>query len=45
MVVRVTNTTFQTDGSAHWSTRTLAAYLGVGKYTVARIRHDHNLKS
>jgi transposase len=43
-VVRLTNTTLPPDGSTHWSTRTLADYLGIGKDTVARIWHDHHLK-
>jgi transposase len=43
-VVRLTNTTVPPDGSTHWSTRTLADYLGIGKDTVARIWHDHHVK-
>jgi transposase len=31
-------------GATHWTTRSLAARLGVGKDTVARIWADHNLK-
>ena len=32
------------DGSTHWTTRTLAEHLGIGKDTVARIWRDHDLK-
>lgn len=32
------------DGSTHWSTRSLAARVGIGKDTVARIWADHGLK-
>jgi transposase len=32
------------DGSTHWTTRTMAKRLGVGKDTVARIWRDHELK-
>ena len=32
------------DGSTHWSTRTLAEHMGIGKDTVARIWRDHELK-
>jgi transposase-like protein len=32
------------DGATHWSTRTMAAAMGVGKDTVARVWKDHNLK-
>src|SRR5262245_22124859 len=32
------------DGSTQWTTRTMAARVGVGKDTVARIWADHNLK-
>src|SRR5581483_789246 len=32
------------DTSTHWTTRTLAERLGIGKDTVARIWRDHNLK-
>ena len=31
-------------GATHWSTRTLAARLGIGKDAVARIWADHGLK-
>jgi transposase len=43
-VVRVTNQLTPPDGSTHWSTRTLAEYLGIGKDSVARIWRDHELK-
>lgn len=43
-VVRVTREETPADGSTHWTTRTLAKRLGVGKDTVARIWRDHNLK-
>ncbi len=32
------------DGSTHWSTRTMAARVGIGKDAVAKIWADHNLK-
>jgi transposase len=32
------------DGSTHWSTRTMARFIGIGKDSVARIWADHNLK-
>ena len=32
------------DGSTQWSTRTLAARVGIGKDAVAKIWADHNLK-
>ena len=32
------------DGSTHWTTRSLAARVGIGKDAVARIWADHNLK-
>jgi hypothetical protein len=32
------------DGSTHWSTRSLAAQVGIGKDAVAKIWADHNLK-
>jgi transposase len=43
-VVRVTMACSPADGSTHWTTRTLAARVGVGKDTVARIWADHGLK-
>jgi transposase len=43
-VVRVTNQLTPPDGATHWSTRTLAEYLGIGKDSVARIWRDHELK-
>jgi transposase len=44
LVVRVTLEELPDDGSTHWSTRTLAKRLGIGKDTVARIWANHNLK-
>jgi transposase len=32
------------DGSTHWSTRSMAAYIGVGKDTVQRIWANHEVK-
>ena len=32
------------DGSTHWTMRTLASHLGIGKDSVARIWRDHHLK-
>jgi hypothetical protein len=32
-------------GATQWTTRSMAARLGVGKDTVARIWADHNLKT
>ena len=43
-VLRLTHSERPPDGSTHWSTRTLAARLGIGKDTVAKIWADHNLK-
>jgi transposase len=43
-VVRVTLAESPADTSTHWSTRTLAEHLGIGKDSVARIWRDHNLK-
>jgi transposase len=43
-VVRVTMTERPGDGSTHWTTRTLADRMGVGKDTIARIWRDHDLK-
>ena len=43
-VVRLTMTETPADTSTHWTTRTLAERLGIGKDTVARIWRDHNLK-
>src|SRR3712207_5522065 len=43
-VVRVTLHERPSDESTHWTTRTLARHLGVGKDTVARIWRDHDLK-
>jgi transposase len=43
-VVRVTMHESPDDGSTHWTTRTLAKRLGIGKDTVARVWRDHGLK-
>jgi len=43
-VVRVTREDLPADGSTHWTTRLLAERFGIGKDSVARIWHDHNLK-
>ncbi len=43
-VVRVTLTEKPDDTSTHWTTRSLAKRLGVGKDTVAEIWRDHQLK-
>ena len=43
-VVRVTREEKPDDTSTHWTTRSLADRLGIGKDTVARIWRDHKLK-
>ena len=43
-VVRLTRKERPADGSTHWTTRTLAARVGIGKDAVARIWADHELK-
>jgi transposase len=43
-VLRLTHQERPADGSTHWSTRTLAARVGIGKDAVAKIWADHNLK-
>ena len=43
-VLRLTLQERPADGSTHWTTRTLAARVGIGKDAVARIWSDHNLK-
>jgi transposase len=43
-VLRLTHQELPADGSTQWSTRSLAARVGVGKDTVAQIWADHNLK-
>ena len=43
-VVEVTQHEKPADGATHWTSRSLARRLGVGKDTVARIWKDHNLK-
>jgi len=43
-VVRLTHKELPADGSTHWSTRSMAARVGIGKDSVAQIWADHNLK-
>ena len=43
-VLRLTMTETPADGSTHWTTRSMAARVGVGKDVVARIWADHDLK-
>jgi transposase len=43
-VVRLTQQERPADGSTHWSTRSMAARVGIGKDAVARIWADHGLK-
>src|SRR5262245_58177194 len=43
-VLRLTAHERPADGSTHWSTRTMAARVGIGKDAVARIWSDHDLK-
>jgi len=43
-VVRLTHKELPADGSTHWSTRSMAAHVGIGKDAVARIWADHGLK-
>lgn len=43
-VLRLTHQERPADGSTHWSTRSLAARVGISKDTVAKIWADHNLK-
>ena len=43
-VLRLTREESPADGSTHWTTRSLAARVGVSKDTVAKIWADHNLK-
>ena len=43
-VVRVTQQERPPDTSTHWTTRSLAKHMGVGKDTVARIWRDHELR-
>lgn len=42
-IVRVTRQERPQDGATHWSTRTLAAHLGVHRETVRRVWADHGL--
>jgi hypothetical protein len=43
-VIRLTHKELPADGSTHWSTRSMAAHVGIGKDAVARIWADHELK-
>ena len=43
-VLRITRDERPADGSTQWSTRSLAARVGIGKDAVAKIWADHNLK-
>lgn len=43
-VLRLTHNEKPTDTSTHWSTRSMAARVGIGKDAVAKIWADHNLK-
>ena len=43
-VVRLTHKELPAGGSTHWSTRSMAARVGIGKDSVAQIWADHNLK-
>lgn len=43
-VVRATRLDAPPGGETHWTTRSMAAYVGVGKDTVARVWKDNNLK-
>jgi transposase len=43
-VVRLTHKELPGDSSTHWSTRSMAARVGIGKDAVARIWADHGLK-
>jgi transposase len=43
-VLRLTREELPADGSTHWTTRSLAARVGIGKDAVARIWADHHLK-
>lgn len=43
-VVRLTQNETPGDGSTHWTTRSMARRVGIGKDAVARIWADHNLR-
>jgi transposase len=43
-IVRITQHELPPDSSTHWTTRSLAAHMGVGKDTIARVWKDNNLK-
>ena len=43
-ILRVTRQELPPDGATHWSSRSLAEHLGVGKDTVARTWRNHEVK-
>ncbi|MEO6997351.1 MAG: IS630 family transposase [Terracoccus sp.] len=43
-VLEATRSDTPPGGATHWSTRSMAAHLGIGKDSVAQIWHDHGLK-
>jgi transposase len=43
-IVRITRTERPDDGSTHWSTRSLAAVVGVSRETVRQVWADHDLR-
>ena len=43
-ILRVTQQELPPDGATHWSSRSLAEHLGVGKDTVARTWRNHEVK-
>jgi len=43
-IVRVTMSERPADGATHWTTRTLATHLGVGRETIRRVWADHGLR-
>ena len=43
-MLRITRDERPADGSTQWSTRSLAARVGIGKDAVAKIWADHHLK-
>jgi len=43
-ILRVTASERPPDGATHWTTRTLAGYLGVGRETVRRVWAEHGLR-
>jgi transposase len=44
LVLRLTRQERPADGSTHWTTRSMAGAVGIGKDAVARIWADHNLE-